>query len=62
MTNDRIQDAIVYISGVLVLFISLGFIYKFYNEPKPPSTIQVVETWDGCDIIKYQDQLFLKCK
>jgi len=54
-------DAFVYIGGVLCLVLMWGAIYNLYQS-KPPSTIQVVETWDGCDIIQYKEQLFLKCK
>ena len=55
-------DAFVYIGGVLCLMLMWGAIYNAVNQPKPPSTIRVVETWDGCDIIEYKEQLFMKCK
>jgi hypothetical protein len=61
MRGDRMLDAFVYIGGVLCLVLMWGAIYNLYQS-KPPSTIQVVETWDGCDIIQYKEQLFLKCK
>jgi hypothetical protein len=62
MRGDRMLDAFVYIGGVLCLVLMWGAIYKAVNQPKPPSTIEVVETWDDCDIIKYREQLFLKCR
>ena len=61
MNNDRVLDAFVYIGGVIALLLVLGWIYNVYHDPKLPSTIQVVESWDGCDIIQYKDQYFLKC-
>ena len=67
MNNDRFLDAFVYIGGVIAFLLVLGWIYNTYHDPTPPSTVEVVETWDGCDIIRYEDpsqryHYFLKCK
>jgi hypothetical protein len=67
MRNDRLLDSIVYIGGVCFVIFLWTYIHKTYNSPKIPESVKIVESFDDCDIIKYQDSqnqnhYFLKCK